>query len=529
MGSRASPSEQAAGRPLAAVPSETWAAYLARQRWFGAKARRIARVRLRDQAVLPGRGLWLALLQVEYAEGPAETYALPLAAAGDASAEVAAVGEGRDRLVLHDALADAGAAALVEAIAGERSVAAAHGEFRFRKTEEFVRLLPGPVTSVRPITAEQSNTSVVVNGAAILKVFRRLEWGPNPDFEIPDFLTRLTRFRGVPVLAGSVEYRDGEGRLATVGTLQAFVPEALDGWGYTLAYLGEVFRAVAEKGEAADPGAAVRRAAAGYLAELRALGRLTAELHLALASRPDVPAFAPEPITSAEVIGWVAGMQAHLVHVADVVRERLTAYPEEVQASARTFLAEADRFRRALGGLQVLAGAGVLKTRHHGDYHLGQVLRTREGFVILDFEGEPAYPLEVRRAKQCPLRDVGGMLRSFNYAAHAGLDAFVAAERPAPELVARLGAAAEAWEAAARDAFLEAYLATAREGGAAFLPPGRDDVDLVIAVYELDKAIYEVFYEIQNRPRWLSIPLAGLRRAGWRLTSEPSDRSRTGR
>lgn len=524
MGSRASRSDRAAGRALAAVPSETWAAYLVRQRWFGAKARRIARVGLRDQAALPGRGLWLALLQVEYTEGPAETYALPLATAGDASAEVAAVGEGRDRLVLHDALADAGAAALVELIAGERSVAAAQGEFRFRKTEELARLLPGPVTSVRPIVAEQSNTSVVVDGVAILKVFRRLEWGLNPDFEIPDFLTRLTRFRGVPVLAGSAEYRGGDGRPATVGTLQAFVPDAVDGWRYTLAHLGEFFHAVAEKGGADDPGAAVRQAAADYLAEARALGRLTAELHLALASRPDVPAFAPEPITSTEVREWVAGMQAHLEHVAAVVRERLTAYPEEVQASVRTFLADADRFRRALGGLQALDGAGVVKTRHHGDYHLGQVLKTRDGFVILDFEGEPAYPLEVRRAKQCPLRDVGGMLRSFDYAAHAGLDAFSAAEQPAPDLVARLEAAAEVWEAAVRDAFLEAYLDTAREGGAAFLPPGRVTVHKVIAVYELDKAIYEVFYEIQNRPRWLSIPLAGLRRAG-----VPPDGPQTGR
>lgn len=520
MGSRGSRSDSPPGRALPAVPSEAWAAYLVRQRWFGGKARRIARVDLVDQAALPARDLWLAFLRVEYAEGPAEVYTLPLATSGDASAVVAALGEGGDPRALHDALTDqAACAVLLDLMARERSVAADHGRLRFRKTEELGRLVPGRVESIRRITAEQSNTSVVINGVAILKVFRRLEWGLNPDFEISDFLTRKTRFRGAPVLAGSVEYEDAAGRLATVGMLQAFVPNEGDGWGCTLAHLRDFFRAALKRAISGEgPSQAVRQAARDYLAEARTLGRLTAELHLALASRSDVPAFAPEPITAADVREWVAGMRGHLDGVAAVIRDRLAAYPEEVQASARAILAQTGRFARGLGGLEALNGAGVVKTRLHGDYHLGQVLKTRDGFVILDFEGEPAYPLEVRRGKHSPLRDVGGMLRSFNYAAYAGLFEFVEGERPAPEPAARLEAWAATWEAAVREAFLEAYLTTAREGGAPFLPRERDTADRVIAVFELDKAIYELAYEINNRPQWLRIPLAGLERAGRQLS-----------
>lgn len=521
MGSRASRSRSGQGRTLPPIPSEAWAAFLPRQRWFGAKARRIARIALWDEAALSADGLWLALVRVEYAEGLAEIYSVPLATGGEPSALVATVGEGADRLALHDALTDdTASAALVGLIAEERSVPAARGRLRFRRTEEFMRLLPGSVTQVRRLTAEQSNTSVVFDGVAILKLFRRLEWGVNPDFEIPDFLTRRTRFRGIPVLAGSVEYRAEDGRLATVATLQAFVPNQGDGWRYTLGHLDAFFRAAAPTPD--EPAPAVQDIGADYLAEARTLGCLTAELHLALASRDDVPAFAPEPITSEDVGGWVSGMRAHLDQVAAAIRDRLEAYPEKVRTSAREVLAESDRLRAGLGGLESLNGSGVVKTRLHGDYHLGQVLKTPDGFVILDFEGEPAYPLEVRRAKHCPLRDVGGMLRSFNYAAYAGLDAVVAAERPGAVPLPRIEALAAAWEAAVREAFLEAYLTTARAGGAMFLPARAEVVDRVVAVFELDKAIYELLYELNNRPHWLSIPLAGLRRAARQLAGAGS-------
>lgn len=516
MGSRASRSRRGHGQTLPAIPSEAWVAFLPRQRWFGAKARRIARVGLWDAAALPGDGLWLALVRVEYAEGPAEIYTVPLATRGEASGLVAAVGEGTDRLALHDALTDESAsAALVGLIAEEWSGAAGRGRLRCRRTEEFARLLPGPIGQVRRLAAEQSNTSVVFDNAAILKLFRRLEWGVNPDFEILDFLTRKTRFRGVPVLAGAIEYEAADGRLATVATLEAFVPNRGDGWRYTLDHLDAFLRAAAHSPD--DPAVAIRRLAADYLAEARALGRLTAELHLALASRPELPAFAPEPITAEDVRGWVTGMQAHLDRVATAIRNRLEAYPVAVRTAAHEVLAEAGRFRAGLQGLESLDGSGAVKTRLHGDYHLGQVLKTPDGFVILDFEGEPAYPLEVRRAKHCPLKDVGGMLRSFNYAAYAGLDAVDAGERPGAVLATRLEALAAAWEAAVREAFLGGYLATARGGGARFLPAGDETVERVVAVFELDKAIYELFYELNNRPHWLSIPLAGLRRAARQL------------
>ncbi len=304
----------------------------------------------------------------------------------------------------------------------------------------------------RRLAVEQSNTSVVVGERLILKLYRLLEPGENPDVEISAFLARVG-FADTPALAGSVIYETDDSR-ASAAMLQAYLPDADDAWAAMRSALGS------------DPQRGVEMA--------ERIGDLTARLHRALASRPDDAAFPSRPATGAETAAWRASAERQATLAVDLVRgpehERLVALAPAVRARF------ADAFGSATGAARV--------NRIHGDYHLGQLLaRSDGGLAVIDFEGEPSRPLAERRAPTSPLRDVAGMLRSFDYAART-------AER-ADSL------AADAWLTRARDAFLEAY----------------GDVDTaLLSAFELEKACYEVRYEASNRPDWLWLPLAALER-----------------
>jgi predicted trehalose synthase len=298
---------------------------------------------------------------------------------------------------------------------------------------------------------------VVFDASLIFKHFQRLAVGPNPDVEVTRFLTERTDFRHTPRLGGSLEYRDAQGS-AALALVQELVPGE-DGWRWLLA-----------------------RLAAGdeALSSLRGLGRRTAELHRALACDPSDAAFAPEPITTADIETWTAAVHHQLAAArAALGAPRAGAIPSRIDGAG-------------LDGLR-----GAVKQRHHGDFHLGQTLVDGGEARIIDFEGEPLRPLAERRRKHTPLRDVAGLLRSLGYAA---------ASAPAPR----------GWEERARAAFLDGY----REGaaGAPFLP--RDPMDLAraVAVLEVEKAAYEIVYEADNRPDWITIPLNGLIRAARALT-----------
>lgn len=485
-------------RPRAVQPEELLAraaagllAFLPAQRWFGSKARTLVNATPVDHASLPGTVGVLALFDVTFADGGREAYLLPVVPnAGQAG--------------FRDASDDpAFCAALVEQIRLGASLPGRQGTFHFIPTEVLAEILPGPPGKVTRVRTEQSNTSVIFDGKAILKLFRKLTPGPNPEFEITNFLTRRTVFRGIARLAGSIAYARPDGDGTTLAILQEFVPNQGEAWTATLDHLGEYY--------AADP-AFARTLAAADAEEARRLGALTGRLHMALASAVGDPVMAPEPIEAADVAAWQAGMQAALDRVMGTLASALESLAVPVRETARQVLDLAPRFRSELESLQCL-GEGVTKIRVHGDYHLGQVLKTRDGFAILDFEGEPARPLEERRTKQCALKDVAGMLRSFDYAAHAGLFAAVEAAPEEAGLAERLTPWAEHWLATVREAFLAGYLAETWEAGASFLPRGREPLLTALRVFELDKAIYELNYEINNRPAWLRIPLEGLRRA----------------
>ena len=475
-----------AARTAAGLP-----AFLPTQRWFGGKARRVADVIPLDYAPLPGTTGILALFRVRYEDGGQETYQVP------------SVPDSRDAAFV-DAMDEAAfCLGLAEHIRLGGSLPGRQGTFRFTPTEALAEILPETPGKATRVRTEQSNTSVIFDRKAILKLFRKLTPGPNPDFEITDFLTRRTAYRGIARLAGSIAYTGAEGVGTTLAVLQEFVPNRGEAWTATLDRLKEYY--------AADPVFA-RTLAAADAEEARGLGALTGRLHMALASAPEDPLFRPEPIEAADVAAWQGGMQAYLDRVMGTLASAIETLPTAVRETARQVLDLAPRFRSELEAVQTL-GEGVAKIRVHGDYHLGQVLKTRDAFVILDFEGEPARPLEERRARQCALKDVAGMLRSFDYAAHAALFTAVEAAPEEAGLAERLTPRAEHWLATVREAFIAGYLAETWEAGAPFLPRGREALLTTLRVFELDKAIYELDYEINNRPAWLHIPLEGLRRA----------------
>jgi trehalose synthase-fused probable maltokinase len=475
--------------------------FLPAQRWFGGKARTIVGTSLLDDAALPGTAGRLALFEVAYADQATEIFQVPVVPGAPGSPLADAMDEGGFCL------------ALLEQIRLAGSWPGRRGTFRFTHTEALSDILRDASTEVTRVRTEQSNTSVIFGHQAILKLFRKLETGLNPDYEITDFLTRQTAFRGTPRLAGAISYEPAEGTRTTLAFLEEFVPNQGDAWTVTQGRLAEYFEAVVGgAGEGGPDPAFARTLAAADAKEAEGLGRLTGRLHMALASAPRGTALTPEPIGPEDLATWQAGLRRHLQRVMGTLAAALDTLPESVRHAAQDVLDDAAQFSHGLAALDALGTEAVTKIRIHGDYHLGQVLKTGDDFAILDFEGEPARPLDERRAKQCALKDVAGMLRSFAYAAQAARFRAEEAVQGDRGLAERLASWAQTWEGGVRSAFLEGYLAETWNRGAPFLPRGREALEAVLRVYELDKAIYELNYEIAHRPAWLRIPLEALRR-----------------
>ena len=426
---------------LAAAFTPDW---LVAQRWYRTKSRGVAAVELVDAARLNGTPAWLLVLEATDAAATSSRYVVPAVSDRDAFREP------------HDGEEVWRTLAALMLEGGELDGAA--GRWSFTPTDAAARLLPGGAGALAGMTerrlgVEQSNTSVALGRALMLKLYRLLEPGANPEVEVNAFLTDVG-FGEAPALAGSMTYVLGDVPHAA-GMLQQLVAAHGDAWAWVRERL-----------------AAGAKGAAEAIQGIGRVGQLTADMHAALASRPAAPEFPSRAATAEEVAGWRASAERQLASAIEVLdpatQPRLVALTPKLSA----------RFA-------ALSGSGAaLVSRIHGDYHLGQLLRTDEGFVVIDFEGEPARPLAERRALASPLRDVAGMLRSLDYAAHSALDA----------------PAAAAWLADARDAFLDGY------GGisGAEVP--------LLAAFELEKACYEVVYEANNRPDWIWLPLGALER-----------------
>ncbi len=517
--------------------------YLPKQRWFAGKSREIKSVRIADwiplraplNVSLDASQSALVLVQVEFDTGSPDLYFLPLAMSfGDTKNELQRTAP---NAIIAPVLSQAGAGLLYDGAFDDQTcmllfslienasrVNAGHGGVRGIRGKAFLDLvaLAGKGLQVRRGSAEQSNTSILFGDRFILKLFRRQEPGLNPDAEIGQYLTEKTNFNQIPPFAGSIEV-DGlaatDGKLANLALLQGLVANEGDGWRWTLEELDRYYEASAplpfpEKlsGElqgplelSENPPTRVALDHLGlYLEAVAILGRRTAQLHLALATPTDDAAFAPEALTDVDLNAQFARIRQHASRVLDMLKERLAYLPDEVVEVAASVLS---RRRQILDRFGPLNGdfPPIQRIRIHGDYHLGQVLRVKTDFVILDFEGEPARPLSIRRSKECPLKDVAGMLRSFSYAAYAGLMNYTARHL---EDLTRLEPWAQLWERSAAAEFLRAYHEAAQ--GADFLPHGNADFRKLLNVFLLDKALYEVLYELNSRPAWVRIPLIGI-------------------
>jgi maltokinase len=454
------------------------AALLPGRRWYGAKERTIADVTIWDEATIEDApsALIVALASVRYTDGTSDCYHVLVTS--DAGGGLRDAFDDVERLRVLGRLMSQG-----ETVKGR------DGVFHFGGPGLDPRSPPG-TKSIRPLGLEQSNSSLVLDEAVILKLFRRVEPGPNPELELTRLLTS-EGFESIPAHVGEVLYEgeiDGADAEIDLGVAQQLV-EGREGWTEVLEALGELYDAA---GGAVDVQRAVEARAARILDDLGRLGDVTASLHVILAREELEPDITSEPVGRGDLEQWVKRMRASLRGLLETGLDELR--PHEEAARARIdLLAEVEDPGR--------------KTRTHGDYHLGQVLLATRGWMILDLEGEPARSLSERRAKHSPLRDVAGMLRSFSYAATAAL--FERAE-PDSEEWARLVPWAEAWESAARQRFLSAYLATSHEGG--FLPSDRAAMATMLDAFEIEKALYELAYERAHRPDWVRIPLQGITR-----------------
>jgi trehalose synthase-fused probable maltokinase len=414
--------------------------FVAHQRWFGAKSEELTGAFMLDRALLREEpALADALVELHYASGHRDVYQLVL---GGSEC---------------DLLADpAFAREVIVRIRESSTVPTVDGEITFASIGDAVH--GAPLEQVRLMGVEQSNSSLVVDDRLFVKVYRRLEAGENPELELLRFLA-LHDYRNTPALAGWWSYL-GPALNATMGTVQAFVPGAVDGWALAVEELGS------------DPEA--------FLARVHRLGEVIGELHAVLASDTDDPDFAPEEASQESLALLVATVDEEIDHVFLRLPDTEAVAP---------LIGRGDAVRHVL---QSLAGVGSVgrRIRHHGDLHLGQILWSGGDWLVIDFEGEPARSLAERRGKRSPLRDVAGMIRSFTYAtAVSGADREV--------------------EERARAEFLDGYLGAVEPTG--LLPPP-ETTERLLRIFELEKAIYELRYELANRPDWAHVPVGGIQR-----------------
>ena len=476
--------------------------YIARCRWFGGKAREPRGFNVRETvevSAAPGAAR-LVLVEIEYASGAPDTWLLPLQVAAGPRADVlgretpdAIVARFREGGVLFDAVHDADfRAALFTLIAGGGMVRSGGGEIAGVAGGGLAESAPGS----RVLAVEQSNSSIIYGERVFLKLYRRLEEGVNPDAEILRFLGSRG-FPHVPPFRGALEFRRAGREPLVLSLATGMVANDGDAWSFTLRELTRQLDCVL----AGDSHGAAQIEAA-YLARAGQLGQRTGELHLALAADAADADFAPEPLTAEDFAELAQTVRTTAEQVLAGLAARLDALDPATRGIASDLLAAEPALRARIAALEAQPVAAA-KTRTHGDYHLGQILNAAGDFVIIDFEGEPAKPLAERRRKRSPLRDVAGMLRSFHYAAHSALGAFA-------EHRAVLEPHAGRWHERARRAFLDAWTATTV--GAPFVPAKRAEFARLLDAFHLEKALYEIAYELNNRPAWLSIPLRGTMR-----------------
>jgi maltose alpha-D-glucosyltransferase/alpha-amylase len=525
--------------------------WLARQRWFGAKTRPIHRIRVANFVVLPSSSTAAAqaaagqtstvpdastlpaalfFLEIGYDEGDTDTYQLPLALSSGRDLEtisgaspnsiIATLTTPSGPAILHDAtIREDFRQTVLKLIEDQAKLPAGTvsenaGSLAGCTSSAYAGVRGSEPVPARVSSAEQSNTNILFDQKMIMKLFRRLEPGQNPDVEIGRFLTEVAHFPRIATFLGQIDLKTRE-ESTTTAMLQQLVANEGDGWQWTLEDLGRFYESVSgcPAPPTSDPATLLTEGqipkeadekAGLYLAAAGLLGRRTGELHLALAIQTDDLAFQAEPFTSEDLTLDARRIDTQIHRTLDALRAGMARLTDLTADDAATILSRRiELFARAHAITK--ATPSGWRIRIHGDYHLGQVLRARGDFVLLDFEGEPARSLAERRRKQSPLKDVAGMLRSFSYAAYSGLDQYVQRH---PDAHRSLEPWARLWENAACSAFLNAYKQTTAANPALLPEPAQ--AQALLNAYLLEKALYELLYELNNRPTWVRIPLLGI-------------------
>ena len=520
-------------------------------RWFGGKAREMKKTGIQDVFTLPnenGQVYVIAFIQVDFLEGQQDIYTLLLTCSEGEAAEqiieeypetaIARIrcGNGAEPVLLHEALVQPDCCRLLlELMVGRRRLKGKSGELTTTRTKAMGSMKASSLSALEPsvMRGEQSNTSVVYGERFIMKLIRRLGAGVNPDLEIGRFLTERG-FENTSQVAGSIELKKGKDEIYTIGILQNFIPNAGDAWTHTQGHLGNFYEDMLARRkdlrELNVPEAPLLdmievyspsdfyEFIGPYLESVRLLGLRTGELHMALASEPNDPKFAPEPFSKLYQRSLYQSMRTLVKQAMRLIRQRIRYLNEEIRPDMENVLElETQILNRFHTILDLKLNAK--RIRCHGDYHLGQVLFTGKDFMIIDFEGEPARPISERKIKRCPLKDVAGMLRSFHYAAYFALQTQEQRGLIHPEDKEYMEGWADYWRTGVSAAFLKAYFEVANE--ADFLPKSKEETRILIDAYLLEKAVYELCYELNNRPEWIKIPLRGI----LELVPQEQDRS----
>lgn len=545
--------DEGAGLPEIALSSKAWSSfapslrsalegpilrnYILNRRWFREKSLKVRSMHVRD-AIPLGTGVeltWIVVVEMDFTDDQKSTYAIPLAAAfGDAVEEIddeyqwivlAILVNSEGGGLLYDGVySSAFRARLLETMASQKKLKGESGSILMQRGRALRRTaaLTETAQSSRVLKAEQSNTAILYRDAFFFKLYRKLEGGINPDIELLQHLSERARFGNVPAYAGSLEYQPQSGDSEALGLMMEFVPNQGDAWSYAIEAIDRYFEKLLETKheiETKPPrpskvlGADVQDIpesflglADGFFMEMMALlGRRTGELHLSLAGELEKPEFKPEPFSKLYQRSVYQSLRSLFRRVAATARKSKRRADEETKAGIENLLAMEQEI---LGRFSEITKVKISaeKIRIHGDYHLGQVLFTGRDFMIIDLEGEPARTLSERRLKYSAFRDVAGMLRSFHYAISSRYLHYAEIRPEDKEFLAEW---VTPWYEWVRGVFLKAYLDTV--DGASFVPSDDEQLTTLIDVFVLEKAVYEVGYEINNRPDWLQIPLNGIR------------------
>jgi maltose alpha-D-glucosyltransferase/alpha-amylase len=502
------------GRSRTVLERDVLPAFLAGRRWFSERGNKSIATRIAGSVPLPSSEAELGMALVE-AGGRARpaTYLLPLVIRWTrlererhSPVALAAVRRGAREGTLLDAAADASFIGFILDQLRRPQVLEWEGRrIEFRSTGEIADGAPAALEDIRAVDAEQSNTTALVGNRYVVKLFRRIEPGINPEIELGRYLTETVHFPNTPALLGTAELEENGSR-AAVAVVHRFVENQGDAWAVTNAYLD---RFVEEQRLLTAEAAGHSDEQAAYLHRIEHVGQRVAELQLALAGREDVVDFAPEPISAADIQRWTESLRERAVHTLDHLARRRSDLADTDRQLAEKVLSTRESLASLLHEL-LPDTLDAVKIRHHGDFHLGQMLIAKDDVFIIDFEGEPRRSIEDRRQKAPAARDVAGLIRSIDYSAIGALER---ALKSAPDDEDKIARALEGWRASAVAAFLAGYRRSLTN--LRLWPRSTQAADRLLDFFLLEKAFYEIEYELAHRPDWLRVPLAGT----WRILS----------